>query len=298
MAVSEAQLATWSNQGSVTQSAQTYESIRTVLKDPEAPYSGRDFTVFLQGSYGNDTNVYRDSDVDIVIRLNQTYYAETDLLQPIAKARYDAAREPATYNYDDFKTEVLTWLRRRFGAAVVPGNKAIAIRGDSNRRDADVLVCANSRWYMASSSGVDRDYAEGITFWTAGGIKIINYPEQHADNCTSKHQATRQRFKRLVRVYKNMRNRMIDDDYLSDGVAPSYFIEGMLWNAPTELFTPSYADSFINTFNWFVNTEKTNLLCANGIHWLVRDNYPTSWHSRSVDAYLAATTRFWNEQTE
>lgn len=39
MAISEAQLETWSHQGSVQQSAATYERIRQVLSDPRAPYA-------------------------------------------------------------------------------------------------------------------------------------------------------------------------------------------------------------------------------------------------------------------
>jgi len=64
----------------------------------------------------------------------------------------------------------------------------------------------------------------------------------------TKHQNTNQRFKRMVRVYKNMRNRMIDDKGIADGLAPSYFIEGMLWNVPADKFVESYEDSFVNTF--------------------------------------------------
>ena len=74
MAIPEYQLDTWAKQGSVTQSAGTYDTIKRVLEDKNAPYAGKDFSIFLQGSYGNDTNVYRDSDVDIVICLNQSFF--------------------------------------------------------------------------------------------------------------------------------------------------------------------------------------------------------------------------------
>ena len=51
MAIPETQLETWSHQGSVTQSAQTYDVIRKVLDDTTSPYSSKDFSIFLQGSY-------------------------------------------------------------------------------------------------------------------------------------------------------------------------------------------------------------------------------------------------------
>ena len=295
MAIPESQLATWSNQGAVTQSAQTYDIIQKVLNDSTSPYYPKDFSIFLQGSYGNDTNVYRDSDVDIVICLNQTQYSDTNLLTPGAKTNYDQAFNRATYGYDDFKKDVLTWLEKKFGADVIPGKKATFIKGSNGRRDADVLICARHLRYRAASNGVDAQYDEGIIFWTRDNIKIVNFPKQHSENCTTKHQNTDQRFKRMVRVYKNMRNRMIDDKYIAEGVAPSYYIEGMLWNVPADNFVQGYEDSFINTFNWVLKADKTKLACASDLHWLVRDNANVCWSTANFDAYVSAAKKYWNE---
>jgi hypothetical protein len=74
MPIGDAQLKTWSKHGSVAQSRDTYAAIKNVLENQDAPYSNKDFTVFLQGSYGNETNVYAESDVDIVMELQSTFY--------------------------------------------------------------------------------------------------------------------------------------------------------------------------------------------------------------------------------
>lgn len=295
MAIPNSQLETWSHLGSVNQSAQTYDVIRQVLNDNNSPYYSKDFSIFLQGSYGNETNVYRDSDVDIVIQLNQTYYSDTNLLKPDAKTNFDKAFSLATYQYADFKTDVLGWLQKQFGPDVKLGKKAIFIKGSGNRRDADVLVCAPHRRYRAESTGMDTVYDEGIVFWGGDGIEIVNFPVQHSEKCTTKHQSTNQRFKRMVRVYKNMRNRMIDEKYIAESVAPSYFIEGMLWNVPADKFVQSYEDSFVNTFNWVLNTDKTKLACANDLYWLVRDDSNVCWSPANFNAYIAAVTKCWNE---
>jgi hypothetical protein len=65
-----------------------------VLSDTASSYYSKDFSILLQGSYGNDTNVYRDSDVDIVIRLNQTYYSDTNFLTPDAKTKLRKGIQP------------------------------------------------------------------------------------------------------------------------------------------------------------------------------------------------------------
>jgi len=293
--IPEAQLTTWSHIGAIQQSAQTYEVVRTILNDSSSPYYSKDFSIFLQGSYGNNTNVYKDSDVDIVICLNQTYYTDLSYLEPGAKANYEKVRSSASYRLDDFKAEVLSWLKTNFGAAVDPGKKAILIKASGNRRDADVLVCAKLRRYQKSSSGVDGNYNEGICFFLPDGTRIVNFPEQHSDNCTAKHQATHEWFKPVVRIYKNMRNRMTDEGVVKTGLAPSYFIEGMLWNVPTNLFGASYGDSFVNTFNWVLKADKTKFACANDLFWLVRDNSQACWPTANFDAYLAAARKYWDD---
>jgi hypothetical protein len=295
MAIPESQLDTWSHLGSVTQSAATYETIRHVLADSKSPYCQRSFTIFLQGSYGNDTNVYRDSDVDIVIRLNDTYYYENNALGESQKANFAKAFSAATYTYNDFKADVVSWLKQKFGDAVKIGTKAIAIKGNGTRRDADVLVCTRYRRYTADSTGDDNRYHEGICFFRTDGTRIKNFPKQHSDNCTTKHQRTNEWFKPTVRIYKNVRNRMVDENVIRDGLAPSYFIEGMLWNAPASLYGVSYEDTFVKVFNWVNSADKEKLTCANDLHRLVRTGPLVCWATADFDAYLAALRIYWNE---
>lgn len=294
MAIPEAQLKTWSAIGSVQQSAATYETISNVLNDSAAPYHAKDFSIFLQGSYGNKTNVIRDSDVDIVICLDETYYADTSKLGDGGKASYEKARVPATYGIDEFKGAVLAWLQKKYGADAKEGKKAIFIKGSGARRNADVLVCAKHRRFREGSTGTDDNYDEGICFWS-GTTQIVNFPKQHADNCTDKHQDSDEWFKPVVRVYKNMRNRMIEDGVIKEGLAPSYFLEGMLWNVPAAHFGGSYGDSFCNTFNWVVEADKNKLACANDLFWLVRDNVHNCWPTANFDAYLAAVRKYWDD---
>ena len=63
MAIPESQLDTWSHQGSITQSSNTYATITGALEAAGTPYANKAYKVFLQGSYGNDTNIYAPDDV-------------------------------------------------------------------------------------------------------------------------------------------------------------------------------------------------------------------------------------------
>jgi len=294
MAISEDQLVTWSHQGSVQQSAATYQSIKRVLESPEAPYANRSFKIFLQGSYGNDTNVWSESDVDIAICLTSVFYTDTSSLNNDDKARYEAGRSTAEYSYKDFKAEVTSWLRANFGNEVTPGNKAIKIPGGNSRRDVDVLACTEHHDYYSYPATGRPGFHEGICFWTSKGDKIVNYPRQHMANCTTKNGNASGRFKPNVRVLKNMRNAMIDAGFIADGVAPSYFIEGMLYNLPNDGFSWTHQQTVENALSWLERCNVPDLLCANERYYLVRDGSQVCWNNPDFQTSLTSMRRYWN----
>jgi hypothetical protein len=116
MPIAEDQLVTWAKQGPTSQFTSTYDTLWGVLNDSSSPYYPKDFKIFLQGSYKNDTNVYGDSDVDVVIRLDSIFYSDLYFLNEDEKARYNANRSPGTYTLDEFKASVLQWLTKKYGS--------------------------------------------------------------------------------------------------------------------------------------------------------------------------------------
>ena len=296
MAIPESQLETWSHQGSVAQSRDTYATVKKTLDDSASPYYLKSFESFLQGSYVNDTNVYRDSDVDVVMRLDSTWYHDARLLP---KDQYEAFERAypgtADYGLPQFKAQVAAWLSQKFNSVTV-GSKAIFIPGSGARRDCDVLVCARFKYYYRFNSVIDESNAEGICFFLKDGTQIVNFPKQHSDNCTAKHKATSQWFKPTVRIYKNMRNYLVDSNMLRDGTAPSYFIEGMLWNVPADKFGTSYEDTFVATFNYVVNADRSTFKCANGIHPLLQIDSHVSWPPANCQVFLDALRNLWNNR--
>lgn len=296
MPIPESQLETWSHQGSIIQSSNTYNTIKSVLEASTTPYAGKNFKVFLQGSYGNDTNIYAESDVDIIIRLDGTFQSDLTELTEEEKTAYKSAFQDATYTYADFKKDVLAVLTQQYGDAVTAGDKAIVIDANGSRRKADVIVAIQFRRYFKFRSSGDSQYVEGICFWNGKGERIANYPKQHSANLTTKHQNTSKWFKPLARVFKNMRCRMVADGLIKAGVAPSYYIEGLLYNVPNEKLTASYQDCVVNILNWYLQeASKTDLVCANEQYYLLRDGQHTCWNQADCDAFVDAAVGLWNE---
>lgn len=293
MPIPEAQLDTWSKQGSVTQSKNTYLTIKNALEARDTGHADKNCESFLQGSYGNDTNAYADSDVDIVMKSNSTFYRDISRLSGPQQAAYKSSFSDASYTFPQFKKDVISALQKQFGPDVVPGKKAVWVKPNGGRRNADVLPAVQFRRYYEFLDMSHQRYDEGIAFLLPDKNVVENFPKQHSQNCSSKHQAANQWYKPTVRIFKNMRNHMINKGLLAEGIAPSYFLEGMLYNVSNENFGTSYADTFVACFNWIVNADRTKLVCASNLHWLVRAGEHTSWPPEHCSRFLDAARDLW-----
>lgn len=294
MAISEIQLATWAKQGQTAQFTSTYDNIKAVLEHDNSPYSLKNFNIFLQGSYKNDTNIYGDSDLDIIINLKDIFYYDLSFLPDIDKKLFLSNLERAEYSLTEFKDSVLIWLIKNYGSDVIRRSKAIMIRANANRRDADILVSAELRRYLRFKDWNDFSYEEGIRFLLPDQSHIDNFPSHHSKNCTTKHQMTNNWFKPTVRIYKNLRNKLINDGRIKEGLAPSYFLEGLLYNVPLGIFGGSEQENFYSTLNWLVNADRSRFVCANEMYRLFDPKSPVMWRIENCDQFLRATTEYWN----
>jgi hypothetical protein len=295
MAIPESQLDTWSHQGSVTQSCDTYATVKRALEASDTKYAGKSFEVFLQGSYGNDTNIWAESDVDVVIRLDSIYHYDVSALNPQEIAAFNAASEPGTYPYAEYKAHVVEALEESFGDDMKPGTKAVKIKANGSRRSADVVVATEFRRYYSGLFGVQ--FETGICFFDSSGGRIANYPKQHSANCTTKHQATNGWFKPMVRILKNMRSRLVDDRAIEDGSAPSYFLEGLLYNVPDDNFGVTYDDTMVAAVNWILKADRSKFVCANKQYYLLGDSSAVQWSAANCDRFLAALAKLWTDWT-
>ncbi len=296
MAIPESQLETWSHQGSVTQSSNTYKTIKNTLEAEGTLYTGKNFEVFLQGSYGNDTNIYSESDVDIIIKLNDCFYHDLSELPGDQKTAFESAHlGTVSYAFMDFKKDIFSSLEKQYKNDVSTSDKAINVAASGGRRKADVIAAVQYRRYYQFRSDCDQRYAEGICFFTGSGVQIANYPRQHSQNLTKKHQSTNKWFKPMVRVLKNLRGKLVDEKLIAAGVAPSYYLEGLLYNVPDYKFGSSYQDSIVNCMNWILETDRSQFVCANEQYYLLRDDCPVTWQASKCDEFLAAVKRLWNE---
>lgn len=158
--------------------------------------NGRQIKLFVQGSYANNTNVRRNSDVDIAVVQEETFNVEyrKDPIRPQTNADYKFVK--ADESTTTFKDEVQACLERAFGSSVERKNKSIKVHGNATRKDADTVPCRRYRDYRSDYNKDPSNYVAGIVITPDVGEIIINYPEQHIKNGREKNVATYYHYKK------------------------------------------------------------------------------------------------------
>lgn len=214
MSVLEKQLCRWAKAPSETAEDKRKRAFGRIKRVIEAKF-GSGIDCFLQGSYRNRTNVKLDSDVDIVVQRN------------LNRGRYSLDTFP------QFKNDIQLALENIFrNGEVKRKNKCIVIQGNSYRVSADVVPC-----FVCNSP------VKGIEFITDNHIPVRSFPVQHYQNGCIKNRLTLTKYKAIVRILKNIRNELIEQQTITDETMTSFFLESLVWNVPVNVFRQrTYAD--------------------------------------------------------
>lgn len=305
MAIPESQLSTWSNQGATTTSASTYAAIKAAIEEYSFRGGARP-EVYLQGSYGNHTNIRGDSDVDIVVQLNETFKSDVVLLSDNEREEWALSVGEPWYPFADFRSDVSAALKNKFGIwAVSSGTKSLKVGPDRhrNRLGADVVPCIQYRNYFRFTAANQEEFLEGMCFETDAlwSSWIINYPKFHRIFGSEKNSSERTdgAFKRTIRVFKNARNRWNEQLLgLRSIEAPSYFIECLLYQVPDDAYFGSLQESFANSVTWLHSALRSPLaptmLCQNDRVPLFGPG-PDQWDLGAAREFVDAMIGLWRE---
>jgi len=272
MNFSEQQLINWSKPVSTSEDQICKNAISEITSALRAKF-GDKVTIFLQGSYRNNTNVRQNSDVDIVMRYDDVYYSDFQRLTATDEAIVRSQQIPAQYKFEDLKNDTEAALVAAFGKDVERRNKCIQVNGNTYRITGDVIPCFVLKRYRS----VNSIEAEGIKFFTDKWDTVISFPNQHYNNGTTKTQNTFRLYKRMVRVLKVMNNRLIDQKVISDKLASSFFIECLVYNVPdSEFVSGNYNQTLKNVMiKIYKDMEvNANYIEVSGLMWLFKSDYP------------------------
>jgi hypothetical protein len=258
--IPESQFDTWARQGATTKAQTAHHSIRDALDQWKQWSDGVKFDTYLQGSYRNSTNIWRDSDVDLVVELTSIVRYDTSQLTVWELQQFNSSTQWVSYGWLNFRNEVLSALNAYYGSSRVDpsGKKSIKV-GGFDGLVADVVVCMKLIKYFSYPF----NWVEGMTFHVPSEYRWVeNYPKLHCDKGEQKNLRN-DWYKPTVRIFKNIKRYMVDRGLLPDGIAPSYFLECMLYNVPDNRFNTNYRTTFSNVLSWLLNANLANFQCQN-----------------------------------
>ncbi len=292
MSIPESQLQTWTNQGSITNSALTHKVLRNALARHSWSKEIR-YDDYLQGSYANTTNIWSESDVDIVIECTSIFFHDgIDEADQQSLGFY-----PGSHSFDDFRNEVINALVSYYGSSYVDSSGANSIKvlpsDTNNRLYADVVVCASYRDYYNR-----RVTAEGITFWNRKThTQIVNYPKIHKANGATKNSNSLGRYKQTVRMFKNARRYMIEGNEELRKKFSSYFVESLLYNVPNQKFYGStwqqiFTNILIFLIEAFEQDAVDSFTTQSEKHYLI-GNHPVQWSKQNAQEFVTRLNELW-----
>lgn len=291
MAIDSGTLESWAQyeSGPIDSAKQTHNRIQKELKSSEVLMDAT-YDTYLQGSYANYTIVRASSDVDIVVQLKDTFFADLSGLSEYERDKFRRNSNDPDYSWQEFRSDVVDVLESRFGSSAVdPIGKAIEVTTTKLPLSADVLVCANHRDYYNYPNG----YHSGIAFFDLNNTKIVNYPEKHISKGSAKQSSTSDRFKETVRIFKRARNYLVDHNDLNKETVPSYFIENLLYNVPDGRYTYDKQDRVAKILRYLNTTDYSDWTCQNGITDMFGSG-PSEWNKRYADRYVDAMINLWD----
>lgn len=256
MSASERQslLSSWIQPSSTDEKAQQDRAERMVADAVSAHPAFESSTIktYTKGSYPNNTNVRRDSDVDVVVEMRDLFYWGFNSNVEDTSAQVTAYE--GGWTPESWRSEVVRAMVSAFGASEVDTNGKIAINIKAipgSRPSADVVP--SFLYYRYNDSNRSQTLADqGSCVFPKGPVpKVVNWPQQQLDQGRAKNTATGSRYKYYARALKNAENTLASAGLLDE--LPSYFMECLAFNVPNSVLTEGtldvgFRDTLIHTW--------------------------------------------------
>jgi len=204
-----------------------HESIRETLGDG--------YETFLQGSYRNDTGVADLNDVDIVA-------VRTSLVSGV-------------FTSITSSTSAVTW-DRIFQDVQDALESSRHYKGKTTRGDKCITVNTNFSADVVPAVKIAIDGSDPIAIYSfRERAERKNYPRVHYQNNVSKQARTSNAYKQTVRLFK----RWARNWFAGTKVAPSFYVECLVYRVPDHLFVDDGATSFFLVGNHIVENMSSSV---------------------------------------
>lgn len=197
-----------------------------------------------QGSYYNNTNVRRESDMDLraVHPIVHVEY-DSNVYQPSAEAAlapgYHCDGRTFDQVVDQMRAEIYFQLVNTFGVLNLDmsGSKAVRVKGlVGSRADADIFPCFTCHYIVWNGAVGIYQKIDGIGILDKDGRPTIDFPEYSHRNGIAKRTRTLLRFKKNIRMLKHIRDEFVEDGTFKKSEVPSFLVESLVYRVEDDHF--------------------------------------------------------------
>ena len=281
MSISYEQLEKWRRRGDDKKSSKTYDFFVKILKEHCSDIiEVNDDNVFLQGSYVNHTNIKDDSDIDIVVLAKNVFYNNAkEVLNETQYKQFKERYSDSSKRLEEFKEQIYKKLngikiQNNVYMQLKRGCKTIKFNEGGNLMDfvpVDIVPAFEYRKYSGYNGINKENQVEGIEIYDACKDEyIINYPKLHIENGKNKDSETRTdcNYKETIRIFKQIRNCLIDTGVIREELMPSYALECLLYNVPDTLFKKNLVERVDSIIEWLSQNLYKEFIEQNGMYYL------------------------------
>lgn len=224
----EALLSRWIQPSSTDEQIEQERAERMVTKavSAYAPLKSAKLNIYAKGSYPNNTNVRRDSDVDIAVECTVCQYVE--FMPGQEPTETSVSSYVGEWSPSHLRAELHRALNLAFGTPAVSAGK-IALTVDAVAGSRPSIDVVPSFTYILYNDSQRMSHRQGAAVFPKDRSSYIrNWPNQQLVNGRLKNTQTGKRYKRFARALKNAENKL---SAIGDIPAlPSYFMECLVWN--------------------------------------------------------------------
>ncbi|MFC2038862.1 hypothetical protein ACFLUG_03735 [Chloroflexota bacterium] len=279
MSIPNSKLSVWGQRYPGNAPKQVLASIRDAL----AGYTGwaekPGYEIFLQGSHDNDTDLGRDTNVDIVVQLGVRLPSRVGKLDGI-QLEQDEEHIQIHEQWESVRRHLSEALITVYSTdTVISGEKSIRIMKGIAPTSTEIIAAVG--------------YGDGMAFFIEEDQRwVVQYPRQHQKRGLKKEKTTSNRFKRTIRMFKSARNHLVANRVISEKTASSYFIECLLFNVPDNLFKGDYRQTYSGIITFLKKANLKQFNSQNGMRPLFGQE-KDQWNAGDALTFILALERMW-----
>lgn len=272
------------------------EGLDNITQEYNIEFNKDDVKIYVQGSYKNNTMTDDFSKLEIVVEFPQNIFGNI-LKQPILKTKRilfeDSIVKKRIIKFKPIvplnilkKVIMETVLNISKNNGIFNNSKSISIPATKKHKiSCEILPC-----YTLNNT----ENHSVIIYDSLINKYVAAFPVLHCQNLRLKDEKTNGNFLNIVRIFRNIRDIMIENEIINEGFAPSYFIECLLYNIPNSLLTGTLERSMLKTLNYLKNCNLNRFVCAHEQFQMFGNNSDT-WTTLKARSFIEVLIDIWQD---